>query len=274
MLWNKLGPVQVKPVAWVRNRAGDDRHWSKDDSIRATPVPKAALPAKNNPALIEFQQEQAKIAERERIPKMAALPDHATTSGVYGAHTNYTGASTSVNAIGAEQIREQQAKLWPSIALTQQRLGFGVSNAAEGSPLREIERQQDRSRMRSVAQVSYTNPVAEHIPVVVPESLNRTSSSFPLSPVNKYSSAMVPSSFRAPKEVKAQREAEAARAASAEGAASASSQDATQKLPAAKLTATQQQLAACGSSISTAHSLGYGKRHTFARHYLTSTPFD
>ena len=274
LLSDKKGAfVYVKPVAWVRNRAGDENHWAKKDYIKPIDSTSAAL-VPPHPSLIEFQREQAKVAQRQQASKAASV-ESPTTNSTYGAHTlTQDVSSSSVNSIGSEQILEQQSKLWAPLDATSKRLGFGISQATPNSPFYAIEKEQDRRRFMSVASQSYRNPTAQRLVIARPDSMNRTTCLFPIQPVNKYAAPVLTGrheSIRATTLQAAQRAQEEAAAAQA-----ASKQTSPVATP-THMNNTLSQLSprslqARANQISTAHSLGYGRRHSFHRHYLTSVP--
>ena len=265
----------VKPVGWVRSRVGDERHWTQ------TPLPPPSQPhslaasqtqttSQAHPALLALREEQERAAERAQLTRAASL-ESRTTSSVYGAHTLQRPSDPSVvadpsriNSVGAEQILSQQTRLWGSLQATSRRLGFGVSHAPAGSALSQVEKEHDRRSFMSVATMSYGARAKDAPPpvIAVPESMNRTSCNFPLSPaVNQ---------FAAPRP---------GVSAAAMAAASARSQQSADASPAATLRSPSRSVPSASayssydlSDTSTAHALGYGKRHTFHRHYVTSTP--
>lgn len=262
LLSDRLGRfTHVKPVAWPRSRAGDDQYWAKKDYDTPMTVNDPSSRPTPHPSLIEFQKEQSRILQRQAASKAAAV-ESPTTSSIYGQHT-LTSTHSNVNDIGAEQILEQQEKLWAPLSATSKRLGFGISQAKEGSEFREIERAQDRKRFMSVAALSYSNPTANRVEIAKPESMNRTTSLFPLQPVNQFA-APVLASRQQPIIVTSPKKTNAGEDNNATSPSSS--------IPYEQTLDGQRTLAAAGNDISTAHSLGYGKRHTFFRHYLTSVP--
>lgn len=299
----------VKAVAWVRPRAGDVNHWTTK-AIPPPPgraqAPRNALPAaavsaastaptKPHPALVEFQAEAARNEERRQISK-AANVEGRTSSSSYGSYYHQRSesaieaeAAALVNNVGAEQIASQQTRLWGTLDATAKRLGFSVSHAAKGSELAAIEAAQDAARFRTVAQVSFSSEGKDRIPeILVPDSMNRTSCGFPLSPVNQYSSAMQSSTLRRPrkmggkvalelsKEVQALATGAASASSSHPSSAAAPASPASKASP-AKLTRPPVVSASAASSFgraetSTAHATGYGSKHQFFHHYLSSAP--
>ena len=282
----------VKSVAWVRSRAGDELDWARDDNkdrphaiTRAGPPSRyapsaadalvlaaAAASARPHPALLEFQQEQAQANERAQVAKNANV-ESRTSSSAYGAHyqQQLNGGGGGVNSIGVEQVLSQQARLWGSLDATSKRMGFGVSHAPAGSPLRALEDAQDQKRYKSVAASSFSPEGKDRRPDIrVPDSMNRTSCNFPLAPVNQYSAAMQPSSTRNPRAATAAAAAPSPSATAAAASAASSSSSSSPQSPLSSASAAMQAYE--HSDTSTAHSLGYGSRHLFHRHYLSSAP--
>jgi hypothetical protein len=303
----------VKAVGWIRNRAGDDNHWttrqqqtvtspssasfapaaasasaSAASSSRASALledQQRSAPPTAHPALVAFQQEQAR-AEAKAQAVRAANIEGRTSSSVYGAHTYARPLSeggvgdAKINEIGAEQILQQQSRLWGSLDATSKRLGFGISNAPRGSDLSALEAEQDRRRFLSVNAVSYTRTGKEKAPVIaVPDSMNRTTPLFPLHPVNAYAADRAkpkPTGVAA-----ADLAAAAAAAAAGNGNTNGEEQKEQSQQRGASRSgggATSPSAAARAAAVadmdgsSTAHALGYGSRHSFFRHYLSSAP--
>jgi len=274
--------THVKEVGWVRSRAGDEQHWINQPSLNQSVVassaaaaaasssPSTRSPVRPHPALAAFQAEQARADAKAQAAR-EGLFEGRTSSSIYGAHTyarplsegGVGSGSAKINEVGAEQIQQQQSRLWGTLDVTSKRLGFGISNAPVGSALSALEAEQDRRRFLSVNAVSYARTGKERAPVIsVPESMNRTTPSFPLQPVNRYSADRAK-----PKPVGVQavdqaawEEAEKSRQQQGSGAGEHKERHGS------AAAAAQQDM------DSTAHSLGYGRRHQFHRHYVCSAP--
>lgn len=268
----------VKPVGWVRSRVGDERHWtqtplpppSQAHSLGASQA-QVQSPSQAHPALLALREEQARAAERAQLTRAASL-ESRTSSSVYGSHTLQRPSDPSVvadpsrvNSVGAEQILSQQTRLWGSLQATSRRLGFGVSHAPAGSALSHAEKAHDQRNYMSVATMSYGARAKDAPPpvIAVPESMNRTSCNFPLSPAVNQMSAPRPAPSAA---------AVAAANASSQQLSADASPAATLRSPSRSVPSASASSSYDLSDTSTAHALGYGKRHQFHRHYLSSTP--
>lgn len=274
--------LHVKPVAWARSRAGDDMHWA--NSVLAASA-RPAADCKPHPCLAQFAALQAEV-DAVRAAGRKSMADTPTSNSVYGSHS-YAAVDSAVNKVGAQQVAEQSGKLWGSLQDTSKRLGLAVGATEGDEQLARMERQAERRRFTSTYGCSYgPRPEGARVEIAQPDSMNRTSCLFPLSPVNKHSAQR-----RSPTRLRPTLgDQEDSKGGSQTGAissasfppsststsrpASASPHSAASASASPSLSSSHRSNLAGGGDgdCSTAHSLGYGRRHRFYKHYLTSLP--
>jgi len=295
LISDRLGHYSaVKPVSWPRPRAtGEERHWFNTQEQRElealrrsqeveqaqthdgnSPSSSGSIPAgllkpcKQHPELLAFQGALQRAAEAEQSGKPSKPVESATTYSSYGAHTIYAASPTrggsSVNTVGGDQVKSQQGRLWGTLDDTSKRLGFTVGAAHQpGSAVYEADRELEGRRLTTTHQASYCARSSAPVEILSVDSMNRTSSAFPLSPVNQFHTSMVSSTFRDPHAAAKARQEQMEEARRKD-------EELTTQL---KQQQQEQQYQRPAPDKTTAGAMGYGRKHPFFRHYISSVPY-